>query len=591
MARSSSKLVLLNPLLLLLNKPRNVSQILQIHAQSITNSILSDPFFTTRLLFALSQIPNRPSSTIISSYAELIFSQFQNPSSFVWNTIIKIQTQSSNPLKSIHFFVQMRRNGVDIDDYTYPFVLNACSSLTPGLEQGAAIHGELLKRGSEADLYVRNCLITFYCRAGDIVLARRVFDGAGAKDFVSWNSIIAGYAGSGHMIEAQKLFDEMPERDRFSWAILIDGYGKRAGDVARARQLFDQMPHKDIVAWNSMIDSHAGAGDMAAARELFDAMPARNVISWSILIDGHVRCGDPKEALRLFQQLLRCGMKPDRIAAVGAISACAQLGTLDQGRWLHSYLKKKKILLDVVLVTALIDMYMKCGSLPPARRLFEDMNVKTVVSWNVMMVGLGINGHEAEAVELFCRMEREGEFMDELTFLAALTACSHGGLIGDAIRIFKKMRADFKAEPKVEHYGCLVDLFGRAGRLREAWGIVEGMPAGPTPAVWGSLLAACRTHRCVELAEVSAKGLAGVGGDDCGAYVLMSNVYAESGMWDEVGRVRRVMRGRGMKKESGRSTVEIDGWVHEFVNGDGGHGFRERIYEVVWSLTLALDYG
>ncbi|XP_020674627.1 pentatricopeptide repeat-containing protein At3g29230-like [Dendrobium catenatum] len=589
MASSSSpNLILINQLLPILKKPRKLSQILQIHAQSIINSLLLQRSFASRLLFALSQLPSHSSSKSTASYAELIFLQIQNPNSFLWNTIIKIHAQSSKPCKAIHFFIQMRRHGVDFDDYTYPFVLSACSSI-PGLEQGIAIHGELLKRGVEADLFVRNCLITLYCRNGEISLARKAFDGFEAKDLVSWNSMMAGYAGCGQMVEAQKLFDEMPERDNFSWAILIDGYGKRTGNVERAQLLFDELHSKDIVIWNSIINCYAGAGNMSMARELFDKMPKRNVISWSILIDGHVRHGDPKEALILFQQMLRYGTKPDRVAALGAIASCAQLGALDQGCWVHSYLKKNKFFLDDIILTALIDMYMKCGSLEVARRLFEKINNISVVAWNVMIVGLGINGHEIEAVEVYHRMIREGAFMDDLTFLGVLTACSHGGLVSEAMRIFSRMRNDFMIEPKLEHYGCLVDLLGRAGRLTEAFGVIKIMPMEPTATFWGSLLAACRKHRCVELAELSVRKLVSLGADDCGVYVLMSNVYADKGMWDDVWRMRRLISERGMNKEIGRSVVEVDGIVQEFVSGDCSH-LRERIYEVIWSLSLALDW-
>ncbi|PKA62199.1 Pentatricopeptide repeat-containing protein [Apostasia shenzhenica] len=574
-----------NSLLSFLQKPRSLPQLLQIHAQSIIKSLSHDPFFASRLLLALSELPSPPQA--IASYAELIFFQWQKPTSFLWNTMIKIHTLCSNPNKAIRFFILMRRNENEVDEYTYPFALRACS-LIPGVEQGSAIHGEVLKRGNSTDLYVRNCLISFYIRAQGITMARRVFDEFGSKDLVTWNSMISGYACSGQMMEAQQLFDEMPERDRFSCAILIDGYGKGIGDLVRARKLFDEMPERDIVCWNSMIDGYACAGKMGIARALFDEMPMRNVISWSIMIDGHLRHGDPKEALNLFQQMLRQGTKPDRVSAVGAISACGQLGALDQGRWLHSYVKRKKMVLDVVVQTALIDMYMKCGNLEEGRRLFEEMNGKSVVSWNVMIVGLGTNGCEAEALDLFYRVEREGAKLDDLTFLGALTACTHGGLISEGIQIFDRMRSDFNIQPKPEHYGCLVDLLGRAGRLEEALEIVETVPMKPNSTLWGSILAACRYHRRVDLAEIAVERLASAGEDDGGVYVLLSNIYAEKGMWEEVWRVRRLMKERGMRKEIGRSGVEVDGRVHEFVNGEVSEKFGEDIHEVVWSLVLVM---
>ncbi|KAG0471095.1 hypothetical protein HPP92_015641 [Vanilla planifolia] len=577
----------LNELLTLLEKRRTLSQLLQVLGQSITTSLFANPYFTSRFIFSLTQIHKSTwLEKKLASYAEVIMLQIDCPGSFVWNTVIKFYTESSNPRKAIHLFVEMRRNGVETDEYTYPFVVTACSSM-PGPQQGLSVHGEVLKRGIGVNLYVRNCLISFYCKNGEIVLARKVFDEIGAKDVISWNSIISGYAICGMMVEAQKLFDEMPERDKFSWAILIDGYGKRVGDVGRARQLFDDMPERDIVVWNSMIDIYASVGNMLVAARLFEEMPTRSVVTWSILIDGHLRLGEPKEALSLFEQMIRLGTTPDRVSVVGAISACAQLGAVAQGGWLHSYLKKSRIPMDVVIQTSLIDMYMKCGSLEMAGKLFETMQIRSIVSWNVMIVGLGTNGREAEAVELFHRMEREGAVMDDLTFLAVLTSCTHGGLINEGMSIFHRMRSVFKVELKVEHYGCFVDLLGRAGRLQEAVDVIKEMPMAPTPTMWGSLLAACRIHRLVELAEFCVEQLVCVGEDDGGVYVLMSNIYAEEGMWADVWRMRRLMWEKGMRKERGRSVVEIDGRVYEFMSGDESHRLKEEIREIVRSLALA----
>lgn len=475
------------------------------------------------------------------------------------------------------------------DNYTYPFVLKACNLISSG-RLAVAVHGEVLKLGYGSDLFVSNGLISSYCKSGEISLARVVFDGSLMKDLVSWNSMMSGYVDCGELFEARKLFDEMPQRDAFSWAVLIDGYVKVDGDVTRARELFDWAVDKDLVCWNSMVDGYSRVGDMASARELFEAMPERNVVSWSIVIDGYVRHGNPKEGLELFYRMLEQHTKPDRVCVVGAIAACAQLGALDQGRWIHSYLKRSKmILLDVVVETSLVDMYMKCASLDLARRLFEGMRKRSVVSWNVMIVGLGANGHGVDAIGLFHQMEREGAQMDDLTLLAVLSACTHGGLVDEGLGIFGRMRNDFRIEPKVEHYGCIVDLLGRAGRLEEARDFIGTMPMAPTPALWGSLLAACRTHRCVDLAEQVVDELSSLGADDGGVYVLMSNIYADEGRWDGVWRVRRSMSERGMRKEVGRSSVEVDGVAHEFVNGEWSHCCEEEEEEDVYAILRSLS--
>ncbi|KAJ6849354.1 pentatricopeptide repeat-containing protein-like [Iris pallida] len=559
-----------------LHHSKTSSQILQIHAQSITNPSPTP----LNLLFALSKLPT-PSP--LPHYPHLLFSQIPNPNTFAYNTLIRL----SAPRASLRSFLSMRRNRVRPDSYTYPFLLKACASLLPSKELPvAAVHGESLRTGFASDAFTVNSLIASYCRTGDVASARKLFDGFTHRDLVSWNSMIAGCVGFGDLDGAQKLFDVMPVRDAFSWAVLIDGYGKGAaagGGVARARELFDRAEEeaKDSACWNSMVGAYCRAGDMGSARELFESMPRRNVISWSVMIDGYVSHGDPEEGLELFRRMLRQGVtKPDRVSAVGAIAACAQLGALDQGRWVHSYLERNGVPFDVVVGTSLVDMYMKCGSLELARRVFEGMRERNVVTWNAMIVGLGTNGRGAEAVELFFEMRKEGVPTDDLTLLGVLTACVHGGFVEEGLEIFD----EFGGSPKVEHYGCVVDLLGRAGRLEEAKDVIERMRVEPTPALWGSLLAACRTHRRVGLAEHAVERLAGLGADDSGVYVLLSNVYAEAGAWDGVWRTRRLMEERGMRKETGRSVIELDGSVHEFINGDCSHPSKKKIFRVLQGL-------
>ena len=357
------------------------------------------------------------------------------------------------------------------------------------------------------------------------------------------------------------------------------------GDVKRARAFFDGMPTKDVVSRNSMIDGYAKVGEVEPAREIFDKMLQKNVISWSIMIDGYVRHGDSKEALNLFRQMLCQGIKPDRVSVVGAVSACSQLGALDQGRWIHLYVKRNRLLLDIVVQTALVDMYLKCGSLDEACRIFNCMPERNVVTWSVMIVGLGMNGYGKEALECFARMEKERIPMDDMTFLGVLMACSHANLVTEGLRIFNRMRDAYRLEPKLEHYGCLVDLLGRAGQLDEAQNIIQSMPMKPNAVLWGSLLLACRIHRNVDLAEILVEKLAELKADDSGVYVLMSNIYADVGIWEGMIKIRKLVKERKMKKETGRSVIEVDGNVEEFISGERSHTLREEIELVIWSLA------
>lgn len=360
---------------------------------------------------------------------------------------------------------------------------------------------------------------------------------------------------------------------------------QKMGEVNRARVFFDSMPTRDLVSWNSMIDGYAKVGEMEVAREIFDKMLQKNVISWSIMIDGYAQHRDSKEALNLFRQMLCQGIKPDRVSVVGAVSACSQLGALDQGRWIHLYMKRNRMLLDIVVQTALVDMYLKCGSRDEARRIFNSMPERNVVSWNVMIVGLGMNGFGKEALECFTQMEMERIPMDDLLFLGVLMACSHANLVTEGLHIFNQMKGVYRLEPKLEHYGCLVDLLGRAGQLDQIQNIIQSMPMKPNAALWGSLLLACRIHQNVTLAEIVVERLAELKADDSGVYVLMSNIYADVGMWEGMLRIRKLMKERKMKKDIGRSVIEVDGNVEEFVSGEKSHILREEIELVIWSLA------
>ncbi|XP_024987248.1 pentatricopeptide repeat-containing protein At3g29230-like [Cynara cardunculus var. scolymus] len=521
--------------------------------------------------------------------ASRMFSQIQqiNRTTYTYNTMIKshIRNSNSKPQLGFEIYAKMKRDGIDCDNYTYPFVLKACTMIC-GLWEGRQVHAEVVKVGFfYSNLFVINGLIGMYCKCRQMSCSRVLFDGFHGKDLVSWNLMLSGYVGCGDIVEAQKMFDQMSERDVVSWSIMIDGYGKKLGDIIHARSLFDRMHKRDLVSWNTMIDSYAKVGDMVAARELFDEMEHKNVISWSIMIDGYSQHQDPKEALNVFNLMLSNDIKPDKFCVVGAISACAQLGALDQGRWIHIYIQKNKITLDVVVNTALVDMYMKCGSTEEARAVFVSMSERNVISWNVMISGFGINGFGDEALSYFDQMRKEGIQADNLIYVSVLSACSHAGFVPEGLEIFRKI-----PKPKVEHYGCLIDLLGRAGKLRQALNFIASMPMEPNSDLWGSVLLACRVQKNVGLGEFVLNKLMELNGDDCGVYVVMSNIYADNGMWEGVTEMRKMVSEKGMRKESGKSVIEVvDGGVEEFVCGKTGRVHGDDIEQVLWSLSKIMD--
>lgn len=359
----------------------------------------------------------------------------------------------------------------------------------------------------------------------------------------------------------------------------------RAGDVASARSIFDAVPIKRLVTSTAMITCYAKAGDLESARNLFDGMGDKDCVCWNAMIDGYAQHGRPDEALRLFRGMLRAGVRVNEVTAVTAVSAVAQMGSVETGRWVHSYVENNRIRFSVRLGTALVDMYSKCGSLEDACLVFDRIQGKDVVAWNSMIAGYAMHGRSREALDMFSRLKASGLSPTDITFIGVLNACSHAGLVSEGRELFRLMDKEYGIEPKIEHYGCMVDLLGRAGLVDEAYQLVQGMRVEPDPALWGSLLAACRLHKKMALGEMIANFLVNNGQANSGTYVLLSNIYAAVGNWKEVNRVRALMKENGVQKEPGCSLIEVDYKVHEFVVSDLSHPKSEEIYSMLEELN------
>ncbi|XP_077253501.1 tetratricopeptide repeat (TPR)-like superfamily protein [Tasmannia lanceolata] len=409
---------------------------------------------------------------------------------------------------------QMLHNSTPINAYTFPFLLKACTNLS-ALEETRQIHGHIIKYGLGDEVYAANSLLHVYAK-----------------------------------------------------------YGR----ISSARRLFDRIQSRDTVSWNSMINGYAKSGEIKIAHELFSQMPARNVISWTSIISGYVGCGLFKEALSLFHEMQVAEIKPDNVALVSALSACAQLGALDQGRWVRSYIDKNRIQVDQILGCSLVDMYSKCGDVEEALSVFTKITKRGVSVWTAMITGFAIHGRGREALEFFKDMEKEGIKPNHITFTGVLTACSYAGLVEEGKCLFKNMERVYDISPSIEHYGCMVDLLGRAGLLKEAEEMIKRMPMKPNAAVWGALLGACRIHGNYELGRKVGKILIEMDADHGGRYVHLASVFSAAGKWDEAVMVRRLMKDRGVSKLPGCSLIDLNGSVHEFLAGDQSHPQAEEIY-------------
>ncbi|CAO2836307.1 unnamed protein product [Amaranthus hypochondriacus] len=373
----------------------------------------------------------------------------------------------------------------------------------------------------------------------------------------------------------------------FEWNIhgtiaIVQMYSSCAG-VEDARKVFDKMStSKDVALWNAMIAGYAGAGDMDNALELFDSMTDRNVISWTTMITGYVHVNQPKEAIKIFQGMQ--GIEVDEVAVLAALSACADCGALELGERIHDYIDKRGLHKTIPLNNALVDMYLKSGDVEKALQIFESMQCKNVVSWTTIIVGLAYHGLGKEALEMFSRMESASR-PNDITFIGILSACSHVGFIELGSLYFNSMTSKYGISPKIQHYGCMVDLLGRAGRVKEAVDLVKRMPFNANAAIWGSILAAARMHQDPSIAAEALVHLSKLEPENSGNYALVSNTYAAAGCWSEARLVRKTMRSSGLYKFTGESSIELNDCIRSFAAGAVSYPKAKEILDVLWVIN------
>nr|GEV63002.1 pentatricopeptide repeat-containing protein At4g02750 [Tanacetum cinerariifolium] len=446
----------------------------------------------------------------------------------------------------------------------------------------------LFEANRDWDVISWNCLMGGYVRKRKVGDARLLFDRMVKRDEVSWNIMLSGYAQIGDMCEARKLFDESPVRVCIRgrlWCLAMCRTGKRI-DVAK--EFFDWMPCKNVSLWNTMITGFAQSGFIDIARDLFDKMLQRDCISWGAIISGYAHLGHNGEALRLFVEMKRSGEKANRSIFSFILSTCADITALELGFQLHAQLVKVGLRSGWYVGNALLSMYCKCGNIDEANAIFEEVSDKDIVSWNTIIAGYARHGFGQEALRIFESMKKSGVKPDQVTMVGVLSACSHSGLVDRGTHYFLTMNRNSGIAANSKHYTCMIDLLGRAGRLDDAQNLMKSMPFEPDAATWGALLGASRIHGNTELGEKAAEMVFQMESDNAGMYVLLSNLYAASGRWADVGAMRLKMRDTGVKKVPGYSLLEVQNKIHTFSVGDSTHPETVRIYAYLEELAFRL---
>lgn len=567
------KLKLLNSI----HRCNTLRSLKQIHAQLIASCLLHDEFVLSRVSEFFGK-----NIRFVDYAFELLNQTGLHGGTLPRNTLIAAYANSGTPRGAFLVYGGIVGNGFVPDMYTFPVVIKACTKFL-GVQEGEQVHGVVVKMGFSCDLYVQNSLLHFYGVCGRWGGAGRVFDEMLVRDVVSWTGLVSGYVRSGLFDEAITSFlkmDVVPNVATFVSVLVACG---RMGYLSMGKGVHGSVCKRGfgigLVVGNALMDMYVKCECLCEARKLFNELPERDIVSWTSFISGLVQCKRPKESLELFYEMQISGVKPDRIVLSSVLSACASLGALDYGRWIQEYMERQGIEWDIHIGTALVDMYAKCGCLEMALHIFNRMPNCNIFTWNALLGGLAMHGDGREALKHFELMIGAGVRPNEVTYLAILTACCHSGLVEEGRSYFYQMKTQyFNLSPRLEHYGCMVDLLCRAGLLDEAHEFTRNMPLQPDVLIWGALLSACKVNGNVELSQEILIHLLELESQDSGVYVLLSNIYATNERWDDVRRVRRLMKDKGIRKFPGSSVVEVNGETHEFLVGNTSHPRNEDIH-------------
>ncbi|XP_058070412.1 pentatricopeptide repeat-containing protein At2g03880, mitochondrial [Magnolia sinica] len=525
--------------------------------------------------------------SLLKSITPLSFSRIASP--LLYSSSISLQIQNPTPLstliddftrfcyqkdlpKAINAMDSLQKHGIWADPISYSTLIKCCID-SGAIEQGKLIHRHVFSNGHEPKTFLINNLINMYLRFGLFNDACKLFDEMPERNVVSWTTMITTFTNSKRGEEALKLLILMVREGVMPNMYTFSSVLRACDGLSTLQQLHCSMIKRglesDVFVRSALIDIYAKWGNLDDGFRVFSEMVTYDLIVWNSIIGGFVQNNDGHEALNLFKRMKKAGFQANQGTLTSVLRACTGLVLLELGRQVHAHVLKFER--DLILNNALLDMYCKCGSLEDAESAFKRMSERDVISWSTMIAGLAQNGQSRQALELFESMKASGMKPNYITVVGVLFACSHAGLVEDGWYYFRSMKRLYDIEPGREHYGCMVDLLGRAGQLDEAIRFIHEMEYAPDSVTWRTLLGACRVHHNVKLAVYAAKRILELEPNDEGAYILLSNIYANSWRWDDVEDVRKAMRRRGLKKEPGRSWIEVDKQIHAFVVGDRSH--------------------
>ncbi|KAL2925391.1 hypothetical protein RDABS01_028275 [Bienertia sinuspersici] len=516
--------------------------------------------------------------------AILVFDKIMEPDIVSWNAIIAGSVLQEEHGLALDMFVQMNNLGANPNLFTLSSVLKVCAELELK-NLGRQLHSTSIKIDTNCDLFTGVGLLDMYCKCGLMAEAKTVFNSIVEKELIAWNAMISGYSSNGNDKEALSLFIEMyKEGTGFNKSTLsavlksiTSLQNIKVCQQVHAISVKSGLQSDEYVA-NSLVDSYGKFGNVKEAAKIFQETSIGDLASFTSLITAYSQSGQGEEALKLFREMQGMGSWPDPFVCSALLNACANLSAYEQGKQIHVHALKLGLASDSFAGNSLVNMYAKCGCIDDATLSFSKLSEKGIVSWSAIIGGLAQHGHGKEALRLFDKMIKDGIRPNHVTLVSVLCACSHAGLVEEAKGHFNSMDELYGIRPTQEHYACMIDILGRAGNLDEALELLDKMPYEANGAVWGALLAAAKIHKNVELGKRAAEKLFTLEPEKSGTHILLANLYASAGMWQNVSEMRRLMKENKVKKEPGMSWVEVKDKVHTFIVGDKSHPRSTEIY-------------
>ncbi|KAL0534184.1 hypothetical protein IC582_028468 [Cucumis melo] len=524
--------------------------------------------------------------------AEAVFDSMVVRDSVTWNIMIGGYAAIGFYLEGFQMFHRMRLAGVKLSQTVFCTILKLCSQQRE-LNFTKQLHCGVVKNGYEFAQNIRTALMVTYSKCSSVNEAFKLFSMAdAAHNVVTWTAMIGGFVQNNNNERAVDLFCQMSREgvrpNHFTYTTVLAGrpsslLGQLHAQIIKAD--YEKVPS---VA-TALLDAYVKMGNVVESARVFYSIPAKDIVAWSAMLTGLAQTRDSEKAMEVFIQLAKEGAKPNEYTFSSVINACSSsAATVEQGKQIHAIAVKSGKSNALCVSSALLTMYSKKGNIESAEKVFNRQEERDIVSWNSMITGYGQHGDAKKALEVFQIMQNQGLPLDDVTFIGVLTACTHAGLVEEGEKYFNIMIKDYHIDQTIDHYSCMVDLYSRAGMFDKAIDIINGMPFPANPTMWRTLLAACRVHRNLELGKLAAEKLVSLQPNDSVGYVLLSNIHAVAGNWEEKAHVRKLMDKRKIKKEAGCSWIEIKNRIFSFLAGDVSHPFSDLVYAKLEELSIKL---